>query len=1223
MDPITARLNRIQNKNNDEKDKDKEQNNENNNEEEIEGNNPEDINKLKNKVKMDNAPELKDMKNIDKDVKNTLDEFQKAGDDPSTISKEQFLNFMKKANETYQNYEKQLQYYSIYGGKYNTKDLTMCSCIGNTDINERNFYILSDKQHLFENELNKLNIDENNPDFEKIKNLYQEKIDALFKENKNLNKIMEKMSNEVVGNLQLKIKDLFSENKEIKIVNQELKNKILSVEFVFNENSKFNERMKNKDNEIIQLNKQQIIFMNKFEQSTQEIKKLNQTIKLNRENILERERKYNEKCIEIKKLESTIEDKNNVISTRDSTITEQEKKIKLLFDDNVEWEEKFKEQVKENERFKKWVNWDQDLLNNYRKIEKLTEELSETQSKLNKFINENKTIKEANDNLIKDLKEKKESESKLKKENEELLIIKKHHDELENTLKDYNETKQQNETYKKDLKEMKDEYDARILNIRNNHSKEIEKLNEENNNKINLLKSQHESNLRNTNDSNQKAIDKLNEEINNLKDEININKIEMEKKDKNIFDITSELEKKSKLFDNLKESNENIMNKIKIQEEKLQQYEKKDKKKKTALSDEFATDEDNKEKKSENTNGENSNNDVANENKIYSTYDKFAFTKEVLNDYLYCLYITETGISLQSIISNIMGNLNTYSTYSFKNSQSNNKNDTGYSNYPVMCIQNEFMEDIYFVAFDKLISKKFLFNKDEIIKDGKIDNNILKINFEDFDQGTISEICLELINKNVITRLNAPKTIEQLSQLFGGKYAKKFDFEGKLNDFLIKDIVPVVKKRIARHNKNIIDDMKTLVELSLHNIHDGKIIIDNEEVYSFEKFLEQYNNYKEITERNIKIEIENAVFDSNGALDNIEHTLKFYYPRIIRLDNCFRNLNNNKDSLIDTNYLNKILASINYYQPNLSQFSLINNKIGTIFNKTILGCIKLLKNIIMLDLSNNELNEESIKGLLEIIKQNKTIKILYLNENNINSTCGYYLADALKKNTTIEILHLSHNKLNESGFESFLNILSNDNNTLKELDISYNDLKYQDFKNLGNYLNTDPPLRSLDISGNKLEPQSANLIGIALKKLKTLEEFKLNKCNISDDSAPNIFMNLNVSNIHNLELDNNKLGSMGSMIALNKIKASNNLKYVSFQGIEMNSTFVEMIMPTMITNKSIERINLMKSEISAENLKKFVDASAALKNVKIIFSRDKVPENASEIIAGNKCIVLQ
>ena len=133
------------------------------------------------------------------------------------------------------------------------------------------------------------------------------------------------------------------------------------------------------------------------------------------------------------------------------------------------------------------------------------------------------------------------------------------------------------------------------------------------------------------------------------------------------------------------------------------------------------------------------------------------------------------------------------------------------------------------------------------------------------------------------------------------------------------------------------------------------------------------------------------------------------------------------------------------------------------------------------DLSNNELNEENIKGLCEYLKQNKTIKILYLNNNNLTSACGYYLGDTFKKNETIEVLHLSHNKLNESGFDTFLNILANDNTSLLDLDISYNEFKFLDFKSLSGYLNSNPPLKKLDISENNVDPQAANIIGVSFK----------------------------------------------------------------------------------------------------------------------------------------------
>ena len=121
-----------------------------------------DLNKLKEKVKTDNAPELKKVKELDKNIKKVKNEFKEASN--TTITKEKFLNFIKQANDTFKNYEKQLQYYSIYSGKYNTKDLSVSQ-------NIKEFCILADKKKAFESELNKLNMNDKNPDLKAIKKL--------------------------------------------------------------------------------------------------------------------------------------------------------------------------------------------------------------------------------------------------------------------------------------------------------------------------------------------------------------------------------------------------------------------------------------------------------------------------------------------------------------------------------------------------------------------------------------------------------------------------------------------------------------------------------------------------------------------------------------------------------------------------------------------------------------------------------------------------------------------------------------------------------------------------------------------------------------------------------------------------------------------------------------------------------------------------------------------
>ena len=71
----------------------------------------------------------------------------------------------------------------------------------------------------------------------------------------------------------------------------------------------------------------------------------------------------------------------------------------------------------------------------------------------------------------------------------------------------------------------------------------------------------------------------------------------------------------------------------------------------------------------------------------------------------------------------------------------------------------------------------------------------------------------------------------------------------------------------------------------------------------------------------------------------------------------------------------------------------------------------------------------------------------------------------------------------------------------------------------------------------------------------------------------------------------------------------------------LEDLFVDMLIQSLNINNSIERVNLKQIKVKEEILKKFADAK--LKSVKFVFSRDLVPSNASEIISGNRGIILQ
>lgn len=95
---------------------------------------------------MDNAPELKEVKELDKNIQKFKNELAEANN--IAVGADKLGNIIEKTNEMIKNYEKQLQYYSMYNGKYNIKDLTVSSCTDITALNERNFSILSDKKKL-------------------------------------------------------------------------------------------------------------------------------------------------------------------------------------------------------------------------------------------------------------------------------------------------------------------------------------------------------------------------------------------------------------------------------------------------------------------------------------------------------------------------------------------------------------------------------------------------------------------------------------------------------------------------------------------------------------------------------------------------------------------------------------------------------------------------------------------------------------------------------------------------------------------------------------------------------------------------------------------------------------------------------------------------------------------------------------------------------------------
>ena len=1112
--------------------------------------------------------------------KSTLD-LQSQFDDAyvnGNVSKDKFGYFIQKANEQFQSYERELSLLKRKTSFFDTKDLS-------TSQNEE-FTLSASQQEKFIRKI-KQRSQEENATLNDIMNEYNAKMVELFAENEKLNNFVDKLSSEVIDKLNNKIYEL-----DIKCSNEEKEKedalaKLRTMDSVFEQNSQMKEEIQEKDEELNDLNNQQIKNINRIEVLSTEIKSLNEEIKTHIETIAEKEKMIQDNINEIKRLSEEIANKDSTIKEKDKYIKEKEDEIKTLYNDNLQWEEKYSIQSKEIDNFKRWSLWDQNLIESFKKIEALEIELQKSNEKIEEISNENVSIKGKNSELKSTVQKLTEENKKLSEDNDALMLVKIQYDKEKEQFDDYIQVKKDYANLKKELTITTDKYESELITERKNFEVRTDEM-----------KNMYETKIDTMNISHQKEIEELNakyqneaeekkkeydEEIKDRNNQILEKKEQLETLQSTNKEIASMLDKKNEMFTNLKDLYETLSKKLKEKEDELKEI-----KDNPDISSSI------KPETIVNVDGSQS---EPQQSKVYSTFDKYAFTKTILIDYLFCLYLYETSVNIQLIVRNIRNNIEMYNMIMF---QSNSMT--------LPTVQSEILTDIYFIAYDLVISKKMTVSKNSSKK-------AYAISFENFDRDTINEIVNTVINKNFINRMKSPKSFEGLLPLFISKYEKVFDFDAKFEDFINNDIVPVVSKKVNAQALTLIEDMTTLVELTLHNIKDGKIFINGKEVYSFDKFYDQYFNIANISNRSIHIDISKKL-NTIQAIDNVVNSIKYYLPNEFTVQKCF----DNKEG----NGVYKVTSAITLYlDKKLTQLSLLGNTIsGVIFRSRVIPMMSSLRELISVDLSGNDLNDDDIKMFCEFLKTNKTLKIVVLSNNKLTSNGGFFLADALVKNKTIDTLNISHNSINNGGITSLLNVLTNNNNTVSNLNIGYNNLKSDDFQSLSDYLSSNPNLTTIDISGNTIDPLSANIVGIALKKAKKITKAKFNRTGLNDESCPQLLNFLNETNITDIELDMNSFGTMGPIIIIGKFKASPNLKRVSLRQCDLKAMILDVIAKNLKNCENLEIMNLEWNLFDDASFEKFCNEMEDNTNIVFKFSRQMLSQGAIELGSDLKNIIL-
>ncbi|XP_049332969.1 NACHT, LRR and PYD domains-containing protein 12-like isoform X2 [Astyanax mexicanus] len=197
-----------------------------------------------------------------------------------------------------------------------------------------------------------------------------------------------------------------------------------------------------------------------------------------------------------------------------------------------------------------------------------------------------------------------------------------------------------------------------------------------------------------------------------------------------------------------------------------------------------------------------------------------------------------------------------------------------------------------------------------------------------------------------------------------------------------------------------------------------------------------------------------------------------------------------------------------------------------------------------LDLSNNNLQDSGVELLSAGLKSSQCkLQILRLALCNIGrKTCENLESVLNLENSSLKELDLSNNDLQDSGVELLSAGLKSSQCKLQILRLASCNLGVKTCKNLESVLNLEnSSLKELDLSNNDLQDSGVELLSAGLKSSHCkLQILRLALCNIGRKTCENLesVLNLENSSLKELDLSNNDLQDSGVELLSAGLKSS-------------------------------------------------------------------------------------
>ena len=304
------------------------------------------------------------------------------------------------------------------------------------------------------------------------------------------------------------------------------------------------------------------------------------------------------------------------------------------------------------------------------------------------------------------------------------------------------------------------------------------------------------------------------------------------------------------------------------------------------------------------------------------------------------------------------------------------------------------------------------------------------------------------------------------------------------------------------------------------------------------------------------------------------------FSNSLKYNNSLQELNISRNKI--TSEGTKCIAEAIVLNTTLQKLDLSCNAVSDDGVAAISDNLKFNTSLQELNISHNSITNKGIKVIAKVIQIKSTLQNVDISKNHISVEGLVYFMEAVKNNCTLQVVNITHNNVTRSGFTSIKQCIKNLQHPI-QIYASWNEINQYDklvtkistscapdnieddvwsfdeydadhlVMCLSECLKEDDTLQELNMSYNKITNEGAKMIGEAIKVNKTLQKLCINDNSISDDGAAAISDGLKYNNsLQELDISWNKITKEGIKLIAEAIKVNTTLHTLNLYQYSIN-----------------------------------------------------------------------